>query len=311
MKRVRVRAPGKINASFRVGPLRTDGYHFVASTYLAVSLYEEVLATAKPGTPAGDVTVSISPASTLDPAALATIPLDDDNLAVRAARLVADVSESTCGVHLEITKHVPIAGGMGGGSADAAATLVACDALWHTGLSREELSQLGAELGADVPFALLGGAAVGLGVGDRLTAALAPTALHWVLVQSDFGLSTPLVYGALDTLRDGAEPPVPDQVDPHILAALRAGDPALLAGCLANDLQPAAVSLAPGLAEVLDAGKARGALATLISGSGPTVAMLAADERHARNLSAELGAAGYAAQAVQGPVHGAHRVLDS
>ncbi|PYI68380.1 4-(cytidine 5'-diphospho)-2-C-methyl-D-erythritol kinase [Arthrobacter livingstonensis] len=310
-KHVRVQAPGKINASFRVGPLRDDGYHTVASTYLAVSLYEEVQATAKPGTPPSDVTVSISPGSSLAPELLAGIPLDGRNLAVRAALLVADISENACGVHLEISKHVPIAGGMGGGSADAAAALVACDALWHTGLSREELSLLGAELGADVPFALLGGAAVGLGVGDRLTSALAPEPLHWVLVQSDFGLSTPVVYGTLDSLRAGEDPVEPDQVDPRILAALRAADPALLAPCLENDLQRAAVHLAPGLADVLDAGTRLGALATLVSGSGPTVAMLARDPAHALELVAQLAGDGLDAQAVEGPVHGAQRIVDA
>jgi len=312
-KRIKVRSPGKINASFKVGPLRPDGYHSVASTYLAVSLYEEVTATAKPGTPPGDVSVSVSADSSLPPEALATIPLDSSNLAVRAALLIADISENACGVHLEITKHVPIAGGMGGGSADAAATLLACDALWRTGLSREELSLLGAELGADVPFALLGGAAVGLGVGDKLTAALAPTPLHWVLVQSDFGLSTPVVYGKLDSLRErsGAAPTEPEEVDPRILAALRAGDPQLLADCLNNDLQAAAVALAPGLATVLNDGTENGALAAMVSGSGPTVAMLAADAVHAHSLAAALTAAGHAASVVQGPVHGAHRVFDA
>lgn len=312
-KRIKVKAPGKINASFKVGPLRPDGYHSVASTYLAVSLFEEVLVTAKPGTPPTDVTLSISADSSLPAQALAKIPLDESNLAARAALLIADISENACGVHLEITKHVPIAGGMGGGSADAAATLLACDALWRTGLSREELSHLGAELGADVPFALLGGAAVGLGVGDKLTAALAPTPLHWVLVQSDFGLSTPVVYGKLDALRElaGAEPAEPEEVDPRILAALRAGDPQLLAQCLSNDLQAAAVALAPGLATVLSAGTENGALAAMVSGSGPTVAMLAVDAGHARALAAVLGAEGFTASVVQGPVHGAHRVFDA
>lgn len=310
-RHVRVRAPGKINASFKAGPLRADGYHSVASTYLAVSLYEEVRATAKPGTPPSDVTVSISPDSSLAPNLLAGIPLDASNLAVRAALLVADVSENACGVHLEITKHVPIAGGMGGGSADAAAALVACDALWHSGLSREELSLLGAELGADVPFALLGGAAVGLGVGDKLTAALAPVPLHWVLVQSGHGLSTPVVYGTLDGLREGLDVETPEQVDPQILAALRAGDPALLAPWLVNDLQAAALALAPELDDVLAAGLECGALAVMVSGSGPTVAMLAADGQHALDLAAALVNAGYAAMAVEGPVHGAHRVFDA
>ncbi|SEE65176.1 4-diphosphocytidyl-2-C-methyl-D-erythritol kinase [Arthrobacter alpinus] len=306
-RRVKVRAPGKINAFFRVGPLREDGYHGVASTYLAVSLYEEVAVTSKPGTPATDITVSVSPESSLDAELLAGIPLDSSNLAVKAALLVADISENPCGVHIEITKHVPIAGGMGGGSADAAAALVACDALWHTGLSREELSQLGSELGADVPFALLGGAAVGLGVGDQLTAALAPTPLHWVLVPADFGLSTPVVYGTLDKLRAsaGAEVAEPGQVEAGVLVALRAGDAQALAPWLHNDLQAAAVSLAPSLADVLTQGEGAGALASLVSGSGPTVAFLATDADHAEDLAAALIAHGHEAWAVEGPVHGA------
>lgn len=310
-RHVRVKAPGKINASFRVGPLRADGYHSVASTYLAVSLFEEVRATTKPGTPAEDITVSISARSSLAPHLLASIPLDETNLAVRAAKLVADVSENTCGVHLEITKHVPIAGGMGGGSADAAAALMACDALWHSGLSREELSHLGAELGADVPFALLGGAAVGLGVGDKLTAALAPHPLHWVLVLSEEGLSTPVVYGALDGLRAGTQVAEPTEVDPQILAALRAGDAELLAPCLVNDLQEAALSLAPALADILAAGLAHGALAAMVSGSGPTIAMLAANGGHSSELVASLTESGYVALAVQGPVHGARIIFDA
>lgn len=291
--------------------MREDGYHGVASTYLAVSLYEEVAVTSKPGTPATDITVSVSPESSLDAELLAGIPLDARNLAVRAALLVADISENPCGVHIEITKHVPIAGGMGGGSADAAAALVACDSLWHTGLSREELSQLGSELGADVPFALLGGAAVGLGIGDRLTAALAPTPLHWVLVPAEYGLSTPVVYGTLDTLRArvGAEVAEPGEVDAGVLAALRAGDAHALAPWLHNDLQAAAVSLAPSLADVLTQGEGAGALASLVSGSGPTVAFLAADAAHATDLVAALAAHGHEAWAVEGPVHGAHIVL--
>ncbi|MFQ4147818.1 4-(cytidine 5'-diphospho)-2-C-methyl-D-erythritol kinase [Arthrobacter sp. LAPM80] len=309
-RRVKVRAPGKINAYFEVGPLRGDGYHSVASTYLAVSLYEEVAVTARPGTPPTDITVSISPDSTLAPEQLAGIPLDAGNLAVRAALLVADISENPTGIHIEITKHVPIAGGMGGGSADAAATLVACDSLWHAGLSREELAQLGSELGADVPFALLGGAAVGLGVGDQLTAALAPTPLHWVLVPAGFGLSTPVVYGALDALRaaEGAQPAEPAEVAAGVLTALRAGDAHALAPCLHNDLQAAAESLEPSLTLVLAQGAELGALASLVSGSGPTVAFLAADAEHAKELAAALAERGHEAWPVEGPVHGAHLV---
>lgn len=308
---VTVRAPGKINASFRVGPLQADGYHSVASMYLALSLYEDVRATPKPGTPVADITLSISPDSTLPSEQLARIPLDGTNLAAKAAALVAEKSENPCGVHLEITKRVPIAGGMGGGSADAAAALLACNSLWGAELSTEELSFLGATLGADVPFGLLGGAAVGLGVGDQLTAALAPRPLQWVLVQSDFGLSTPVVYQTLDGLRGDEKVAVPEQVEPQILSALRAGDPAALAPLLENDLQAAAVHLAPTLAQILHDGDTLGALTTLVSGSGPTVAMLASDAVHAREISEQLSAAGYQAIAVEGPVRGAHLVLDA
>lgn len=301
---VRVKAPGKINVSFSVGPLRSDGYHSVASVYLAVSLYEEVAAST---TNDGEITVSLRRGSLAQ-----DMPLDESNLAVRAARLMAELSERPSGVHLEITKRVPIAGGMGGGSADAAATLLACDALWNAGLSREELAHLAAELGADVPFSLLGGAAVGLGVGDQLTPALAPNPLHWALVLPDFGLSTPTVFAALDRIRiaSGFEPTEPEQIDPAVLRALRAGDAEALADTLHNDLQSAATRLAPQLLDVLDQGAEYGALASIVSGSGPTVAMLASSESHAIDLADRLAEAGQNALAVHSPVHGAKIISD-
>lgn len=305
---VRVKAPGKINVSFRVGPPRADGYHHVASVYLAVSLFEEVAATA---TDTPGITLSIKnllPDSTQRGSTLAgEIPLDERNLAYKAAALMAEVSENATGVHLEITKRVPVAGGMGGGSADAAATLLACDALWDSGLSREELAHLAAELGADVPFALLGGAAVGTGVGDQLSPALATGELTWVLVQADFGLSTPEVFRQLDELREqqGITAPEPGQVEPDILAALRSGDAQALAAVVSNDLQEAAVALAPELNRVLEIGRTSGALAAVVSGSGPTVAMLAVDEEHGDKLIELLEQLGLNAIAVTGPVHGA------
>ncbi|MGN6404849.1 4-(cytidine 5'-diphospho)-2-C-methyl-D-erythritol kinase [Sinomonas sp.] len=306
---VRAKAPGKVNVSLQVGPVRPDGYHSVASVYLAVSLFEEVTATVRdePG-----ITVSVSPESTLDVDEL-EIPLDERNLAVRAAALMAEVSEHPTGVHLEITKRVPVAGGMGGGSADAAATLVACDALWGAGLSREELAHLAAELGADVPFALLGGAAVGLGVGDQLSPALATARLDWVLVPADFGLSTPAVFRELDRLRseEGVDAEEPTDVEPGILAAVRAGDPRALSHLLLNDLQRPAVSLAPGLRNTLGWGDSHGALASLVSGSGPTVALLAEDAEAAALLADALARRGTPAIPVHGPVPGARIVSDT
>lgn len=299
---VTARAPGKINVSFRVGPPRPDGYHPVASLYLAVSLFEDVAATARADE---DITVALSDDSTAveDPDAF---PLGEDNLVVRAARLLAEHTGHASGVHLEITKRVPIAGGMGGGSADAAAALVACNSLWGTGLNREELGRLGARLGADVPFALSGGAAVGLGVGDQLSPLLLRNRTDWVLALASYGLSTPAVYQQLDVLREGQDIEVPHAVDPDLLHALVDHDLVMLPGLLANDLTAAAVQLAPELQAVLDMGRSAGALTTLVSGSGPTVALLAEDPGHARQLATQLiDEAGIDTRIVHGPVPGA------
>ncbi len=303
--RVHVRAPGKLNLFFEVGDVQSDGYHDVASAYQAVSLYEDVWAE-----PAADFTVSI--AGTVD---VSGVPADDRNLALRAARLVAKQSGHTGGVHLDIHKHVPVAGGMGGGSADAAAALVACDALWGTDLGGAELHRLAARLGADVPFALMGGTAIGTGRGDQLSPALAQGRFDWVVVPSAEGLSTPEVYAHLDALRDGgARAPAPrdigrsvrtPEVDPGVLQALRAGDPAALAERVRNDLQSAALSLRPALREALELGEESGALVGMVSGSGPTLAFLAGDPESALELQVTLSASGLTALHVHGPVAGA------
>lgn len=294
---VRVRAPGKLNLFFEVGGVQEDGYHDVASAYQAVSLYEDVWAS-----PSDEFTVAIS--GTVD---VARVPADDRNLAVRAARLVAQRIGYEGGVHLDIVKHVPVAGGMGGGSADAAAALVACDALWGAELGGAELHKLASRLGADVPFALMGGTAIGTGRGDQLSPALAKGRFDWVVVPSKAGLSTPEVYAHLDELRarpDIAAARVP-AVDPTVLQALRAGDPVALAEHTRNDLQIAALSMRPQLREVLELGEESGALAGLVSGSGPTLAFLTVDPESALELQITLSAAGYEALHVHGPVAGA------
>jgi 4-diphosphocytidyl-2-C-methyl-D-erythritol kinase len=300
--RVHVRAPGKINVFLAVGSVLPDGYHEVATAYQAVSLYEEVYASE-----ASEYTVSFR--GPIDCTALRT---DETNLALRAARLLATHTGYAGGVRLEIEKRVPIAGGMGGGSADAAAALVACDALWGTSVPREELHELAALLGADVPFALAGGTAIGTGRGEELSPALARGTFHWVLALPETALSTPEVYGELDRHRERhraelSSTPTPT-VEPAVLQALRAGDPRLLAEVLANDLQAAAIHLAPELAGVLETGERAGALAGLVSGSGPTVAFLAEDGDAALELQIGLSASGLRAHHVTGPVHGARVV---
>lgn len=301
---VRARAPGKVNVFLRVGALQEDGYHCVATAYQAVSLYEEVRAT-----PADDFAVSVH--GSVD---VSRVPVDGANLAIRAARLLAARTGYRGGVRLAIDKHVPVAGGMGGGSADAAATLVACDALWGTGLGREDLLELAAELGADVPFALTGGTAVGTGRGDELSPALATGQFEWVLVVADYGLSTPDVYAELDRHRarhilDIFPAPVTPTVDAEVLQALRAGDPGMLADTLSNDLQAPALHLAPDLVDVLELGERGGALAGIVSGSGPTVAFLAPDADTAIGLQVSLSASGHTVLRAHGPVSGA-KVLD-
>ncbi|MDP5227344.1 MULTISPECIES: 4-(cytidine 5'-diphospho)-2-C-methyl-D-erythritol kinase [Arthrobacter] len=296
-------APGKINVSLHVGPLREDGYHSLASVFLAVSLREDVRATRRLD-PGIGLSVTIADGLDVDPD---SIPLDERNLAHRAAALLAAHAGLEPALDLEITKRIPVAGGMAGGSADAAATLVACNELWGCGLTREELATLGTELGADVPFCLLGGAAVGLGVGDELTTALVHGLVHWVVVPAEFGLSTPEVFRTLDRLRDaeGFDAPEPHTVDAAILAALRSADAHALSTLMVNDLQRAAVELAPELRDVLGLGESLGALAGLVSGSGPTLAFLCEDASAAHALAEALRHEGHAALAVDSPGAGA------
>ncbi|MBB5633693.1 4-diphosphocytidyl-2-C-methyl-D-erythritol kinase [Cryobacterium mesophilum] len=302
---VHARAPGKINVFLGVGSLGDDGFHEIATAYQAVSLYEDVRATDAP-----DFSVSFT--GSVDTSALRT---DGSNLAIRAAALLARTTGYRRGVRLEIEKNVPVAGGMGGGSADAAATLLACDALWGTELGREDLLELAATLGADVPFTFMGGTAVGTGHGDQLSPALAKGQFQWVLALADFGLSTPKVYRELDLHRERHALdifPAEDlpTVDANVLQALRAGDPHMLAESLFNDLQAPALHLEPRLAKVIELGEENGALAGVVSGSGPTIAFLAADLDSALELQIALSAARYTVVRVTGPVHGARILSD-
>jgi 4-diphosphocytidyl-2-C-methyl-D-erythritol kinase len=296
---VRVRAPAKINLTLRVGRPRADGFHPLATVYQAVSLYEEV--TAGPADPGViDILVLGEGAD--------QVPTDDHNLAHRAARLLAARIGEPLGVTLRIDKSVPVAAGLAGGSADAAATLVACSALWGLGLDHQDLLPLAAELGSDVPFALLGGTAVGSGRGESVAPALARGNYHWVLAFADGGLSTPAVYRRYDEL--GPTPPDPFAVPPALMNALRNGDAEQLGRELINDLQAPALDLMPPLRKLVAAADEYRALGVIVSGSGPTVAFLTASEPDAVDLTVALSASGLCrtARYVTGPVTGA-RVL--
>ncbi|MFE6691248.1 4-(cytidine 5'-diphospho)-2-C-methyl-D-erythritol kinase [Streptomyces sp. NPDC057743] len=299
---VTVRVPAKVNVQLAVGGRRPDGFHDLANVFLAVGLYDEVTAT-----PADALTLTCTGPDADQ------VPLDDSNLAARAARALAARHGLDPHVHLHIAKDIPVAGGMAGGSADAAGALLACDALWGTATPHSELLSLCAELGSDVPFSLVGGAALGRGRGELLEPLPVGGTFHWVFAVADGGLSTPAVYKECDRLRDTAglgatTADVPDpEPSPALLDALRAGDATALAGALANDLQAAALSLRPALAATLAAGTHAGALAALVSGSGPTTAFLAPDAEAAERIAAALRASGTCrtARATSGPAPGA------
>ncbi len=302
---VHVRAPGKINVFLKVGAIDDTGYHDVAIAYQAVSLYEDVRVSE-----ADDFSVEVTGS-----VELSRVPTDGANIAIKAARMLAARTGYTGGAHIRIEKNVPVTGGMGGGSADAAATLLACDALWGTELPRDEMLDLARKLGADVPFAFTGGTAIGTGRGDELSPALAQGTFHWVLALADFGLSTPAVYAELDAHRERhanvitPADPAPS-VDADVLHALRAGDARMLAEVMHNDLQAPAIHLEPTLADVLELGEQNGALAGIVSGSGPTVAFLTADVDAALELQVALSAAQLNVVRASGPVHGARIIAD-
>ena len=311
---VRVEAPGKVNLFLSVGAPGPDGYHPLTTVFQAVRLIETVTARRQSAQDHGTVTLTLEEPD-------ADVPVDDSNLAVRAATLLAQTAGVGEGVDLLLRKRVPVAGGMAGGSADAAAALVACNALWGTGLSLPELSALAARLGADVPFPLTGATAVGSGRGDRVTPIMTRGAYHWVFALADEGLSTPAVFRRFDELA-GIVPagagrgagftggPVARDVPEALTAALRAGDARALAGSLHNDLQAAALDLRPELARVIAVAEEAGALRAIVSGSGPTIAALVEDPGSAQRVSRALKASGLVADVLRAdaPVAGARVV---
>ena len=297
---VTVRVPGKVNLYLAVGDRRKDGYHELTTVFHAVSLVDEVTVR----------NADVLSLQTVGEGA-EELPADERNLAWRAAELMAEHVGRAPDVEIIIDKSIPVAGGMAGGSADAAAVLVAMNTLWELGVPRRDLHALAAELGSDVPFALHGGTALGTGRGEELATVLARSTFHWVLAFGSGGLSTTAVYGEIDRLREVGEPPRLDDPEP-LLSALAGGDPRELAPLLGNDLQPAALSLRPDLRRTLRAGADAGALAGVVSGSGPTCAFLCDSAAAALDIGTELAGAGVCrtVRVASGPVHGA-RVVPS
>jgi 4-diphosphocytidyl-2-C-methyl-D-erythritol kinase len=300
-KSVTVRVPGKVNVYLGVGPREFSGYHELATIFQAVGIYDEV---------------TVSAADSLTISGLGQfadqIPTDETNLAWKAAELVARACGEEPNIHIQIDKAIPIAAGMAGGSADAAATLVACDAYWNAGIPRDQLDAMAATLGSDVPFMLHGGCALGVGRGEVLSPVMIRGSFHWVFATFDEGLSTAQIYEKTDEMR-GLEFEDEPEVPTELLSALARGDAPALGRLLHNDLQLAATTSRPQLGRVLEQGIDSGALGAIISGSGPTCAFLVRDESSAIDLVVALKASGLVDDVLRthGPVHGARVISTS
>ena len=302
-KGVVARVPAKVNLQLSVGPLGDDGFHEVTTVFQAISLFDDVaVATAAENS---GLVISVTGETAKG------VPADSSNLAIKAAELMIKEYELPSDLSIKLKKEIPVAGGMAGGSADAAGVIVGLDSLFELGLSRDEMELLGSKIGSDVPFSICGGVAIGSGRGDQITPALAKGNYNWVLALSGQGLATPSVYQECDRLREGLSISAP-VVSEQIMQALRAGDAKALGKALTNELQPAACSLRPALRLVLDVGIDYGALGGIVSGSGPTVAFLVSNDDDAMDLTVALSSSGVVSSVVRatGPAHGA-RIIES
>ena len=297
------RVPAKVNLQLAVGPLGDDGFHEVTTVFQAISLFDDVTVATAPEN--NGISIQITGQTSTG------VPSDNSNLAVKAATLMIKKYDLPNDLNIKLKKEIPVAGGMAGGSADAAGVIVGLDSLFELGLSRDEMEMVGSKIGADVPFSICGGVAIGTGRGDQITPALFKGSYNWVLALSGQGLATPSVYAECDRLREGLSISTP-VVSEQLMQALRAGDAKALGKSLSNDLQPAACSLRPALRLVLDVGLDYGALGGIVSGSGPTVAFLVKDDEHAMDLTVALSSSGVISSVVRatGAVAGA-RIIES
>jgi 4-diphosphocytidyl-2-C-methyl-D-erythritol kinase len=297
------RVPAKVNLQLAVGPLGDDGFHEVTTVFQAISLFDDV--TVETAAENNGISIQVTGQTSTG------VPSDSSNLAVKAATLMIKNYDLPSDINIKLKKEIPVAGGMAGGSADAAGVIVGLDSLFELGLSRDEMEMVGSKIGADVPFSICGGVAIGTGRGDQITPALFKGSYNWVLALSGQGLATPSVYAECDRLREGLSISTP-VVSEQLMQALRAGDAKALGKSLSNDLQPAACSLRPALRLVLDVGLDYGALGGIVSGSGPTVAFLVKDDEHAMDLTVALSSSGVISSVVRasGAVAGA-RIIES
>lgn len=307
MKSITASAPAKVNLIFEVGPLKQDGYHDVNSLFLGLNLREEVTITE--GLPGTGITIFVL-GENLPARHVSAVPRDQSNLVYKAAVLVSEkLGIEVPDIQIDILKRIPVAGGMAGGSADAAAMLLAFSAYAHQNLGAVELAMpdlldIASSLGSDIPFCVLGGLAIGKGRGDEVIA-LSPFAFdtHWVLAVSPQGLSTPSVYGKFDEL--GKE---------SLFTDLNARSQAItsveeLGTVLKNDLEAAAITLMPALVSLRETIEGLGAIRAIVSGSGPTIAALCSSREQAQEIAKTFNDRGIFALTAGSPAVGANLEL--
>jgi len=256
------KAPAKINLFLRVLHKRADAYHDIASLMQKITLYDELTLTLKP------VGINLDcPGSDL--------PTSEDNLVFRAAQSIFAYANYSSGVEINITKKIPLAAGLGGGSSDAATTLIALNKICSLNLKKNELIKLGAKIGADVPFFVFGNNALASGIGDKLKALQGLPKVNLVLIKPQFELSTKMVYENLNLrLTRGKN-------NYSIPRFLKMGD---IIRELHNDLESVSLEMHPELADLKKMLLRHGALGALMSGSGPTVFGIFRDGKEAKKI---------------------------
>lgn len=276
---IHLKALAKINLGLDVIGTREDGYHLVRMIMQTIDLYDWV--TVRKSESAG-----ISLETNLN-----FLPTDEHNIAYQAVELLKQDFPQIDGVELRIHKCIPVAAGMAGGSTDAAAVLYGMNKLYHLGIPMNRLMEYGLKLGADVPYCLLRGTALAEGIGEKLTR-LAPMPDCFILIaKPPVSVSTKLVYQSLDALKEPPHPPIDAQIHD-----LEAQDLSSLAMHMGNVLECVTVPMHPQIAQIKELMEEQGAIAAMMSGSGPTVFGIFSEEAKAYEAKTQIRNSGLARQ---------------
>ena len=290
MDRIKLKALGKINLGLDVLGRRPNGYHDVRMVMQTVYLYDQILLekTDKEG-------ISLE-------TNLFYLPVNENNLAYRAAKMLIDEFAIKEGVHISLEKHIPVAAGMAGGSSNAAAVLYGMNRLFQLGLTDQELMDRGVQLGADVPYCIMRGTVLAEGIGEKLTPLPAMPKCHVLLAKPPISVSTQKVYEKLDAQEVTKHPDIDG-----ILLGLQTGDLKKITSSMGNVLENVTITEYPQIESIKDVMKEEGALNAMMSGSGPTVFGIYDDKMLARRAAARIREEQLAKQVHVTTMHNARR----